>query len=254
MRWRRWLLLCLGGLAWAQDPPLRVGVGNFPPYSYQVDGEPTGIEIDILRELEAIDPGLRFTGLDQFLLAKRVVAEVDAGRIDLALSARTPERLARYQVLEPPIHSARMRLLSRRDEPLQIDSLQQLAELGSEASILVAPGSSPHAYLLGKTGLNLDAAPIDSQQMLQKLLLRRGRFIFGFEPALAAAATRQGVSGQLRWQPLEVGSLEMSLLASRQLAPARWAKLNTAWKKLAASPKLKLILARYGAASIAESP
>ncbi|HEY9102004.1 substrate-binding periplasmic protein [Chitinimonas sp.] len=254
MRWLRWFLLCLGSLAWAQDPPLRVGVGNFPPYSYLVEGEPAGIEIDILRELESIDPGLRFTGLNQVLLVKRVVTEVDAGRIDLALSARTPERLARYQMLEPPIHTARLRLLGRRDEALQIDNLEQLAELGNEAVVLVAPGSSPHAYLLRQAGLSLDAAPIDSQQMLQKLLLGRGRFVFGFEPALAAAANRLGVSDQLRWQPLQAGMLEMSLLASRQLAPARWAKLNAAWKKLAASPKLKLILARYSTATIVESP
>ncbi|GAB3262094.1 substrate-binding periplasmic protein [Chitinimonas naiadis] len=254
MRYWAWLLLLSLSQVWAKDPPLRVGVGNSPPYTYLIDGKPGGIEIDLLRELEAIDPSLHFTGLDQFMPVKRVVAEVDAGRLDLALSAKTPERMARYRVLEPAIHTVRLRLLGRHDEALRIDHFGQLAALGPDATILVSPGSSPHAFLLKQTNLVLDAAPIDSQQMLQKLLLGRGRFVFGIDSSLQAAAGRLGVSPQLRWQPLESLQLDMHLLASRQLPAARWEKLNVAWKKLAASPKLKLILNRYSSPAIAETP
>ena len=241
-------------VAQAEILPLRVGVGNTPPYSYLEHGKPAGMEVELLREIARLDPGLQFVGLDNFLTARRVVEEMNAGRLDLALGGKTPERGARYHVLEPAIHRVRLRLLSRADEPLRVDSLASLAAHGERSAVLVIPGTTAHTLLLKQTGLVLDAAPVDVEQMLQKLVAGRGRFAFGLESAMQISADRVGLSSRLRWQPLDAGELDIHLLVSRHLPADTLQRLNAAWKKLAASPKLKEVVHRYTGEAIVETP
>lgn len=258
MRWDHGLLtaslaLAAGVATAAADyAPLRVGVGNSPPYTYESQGKPAGIEIELLHELEKLDPGLHFVGLDQFLTVNRVIEEMNAGRLDVAMSAKTPERAARYHMLEPAIHTVRVRLLGLRDDPAHIDSLAQLAELGPQAPVLVIPGSTAYRLLTQQQGLTLDAASISVEQLIQKLALKRGRFAFGLETTFQSSASVLGLSDRLRWQPLVAASLEIHLAVSRRLPADEVARLDTAWKKLASSSKLKEIISRYSGDPIAE--
>lgn len=252
MRWCQWLLAAALAAAHADEAALRVGVGNSPPYTFESQGVPVGIEIDLLHEVEHLDPSLHFVGMDQFLTVNRVIEEMNAGRLDVALSAKTPERAARYHLLEPAIHTVRIRLLGLRDDTVRVESFSQLLELGQQGVVLVTPGSTPYRVLAQQPGLALDAAAIGVEQMLQKLALRRGRFAFGLESTFQASASVLGISGRLRWQPLVAGSVDMHLAVSRRLPPDTISRLDAAWKKLASSSKLREIISRYSGEPIAD--
>jgi ABC-type amino acid transport substrate-binding protein len=248
-------LVLLAGLAVEGDePPLRVGVGVSPPYSFMSQGRPAGIEVELLAELTRIDSGLRFSGLEQFVTVGRAVEDMNSGRLDIALSAKTPERANLYDFLEPPIETVRVRLLGLRDEKQRIERFEQLAALGDSAAVLTTLGGTPHQMLRTHPGLSIDASIGGAEQQVQKLLRGRGRFVFGLESTLTAAAMQLGVADRVRWQPLAAGTLDMHLAVSRKLPAERRARLESAWKKLTSSSKLSEVIHRYRGEAIADTP
>ncbi|MBV8466958.1 MAG: hypothetical protein JO218_13525, partial [Burkholderiales bacterium] len=183
-----------------------------------------------------------------------VIEEEREGHIDVSLSAKSPTRAARYHFLEPAIETTRVRVLARAEDAIRIDKLDDLAALGDKGILLALPGSTPYSMVVGHPGIVLDAPPISIQQLLQKLIVGRGRFALGLERSMQFTAFKLGATRQFRWEPVILGELSLHLVASRRLSPERLARLDAAWKKLAASPKLKEVIQRYAGEPIAETP
>jgi hypothetical protein len=246
--------LCCCVLVHAEEGVLRVGVGNSPPFSFIERGKPVGIEVELLAEITRIDPALQFAGLDEPSTIGRVIEEEREGHIDVSFSAKSPARAARYYFLEPAIEVTRVRLLARADDGLRVGTLDELAALGDKGVVLVLPGSTPYSMVASHQGLVLDAPPINIEQLLQKLAFGRGRFAVGLESSMQYTAFKLGLTRQFRWEPAILGELSLHLVASRRLPAERLARLDAAWKKLAASPKLKEVVQRYAGDPIAETP
>lgn len=245
------LSLCL--FAGAAADGLRVAWVDQPPYFYADGGKPVGLVVEVLDELNRIDPSLAIEMGSALPSVKRAEEELANGGRDLGVGVVNEERRRRFVLLDPPLLRGRFRVLSRTGESGRIDSLAALAQASSVEAVLVTAGV-PADRLAATPGLRIDAAPMQAPGQIRKLLAGHGRHLVLHETTARYAAEQMGVSSQLRFEPLVVDEYQVALAASPKLAPELRERLVAAWRKLAASPKLQSILTqpRYVGTAIAE--
>ncbi len=100
-----------------------VGDYAFAPYSFLRDGQPVGIDVDIMRELSA-RTGIAFD--IQLMPFKRVVESVRMGTVDAGMAVlRNPEREA-FALFTGVLHNSTYVLFTGLGREFRFDSLEQL--------------------------------------------------------------------------------------------------------------------------------
>lgn len=141
-------MLCAGGLAQAQGLKVTYGFDReFPPFSYEKDGQPTGFEVELLQAI--------FAGKDVKLTMKpsswdKVLTELSAGQIDVASGmAQTRQRLELYDFADQSSIPLKVRIFTTQGG--RVSNARQLK--GRRVS--VQKGTLYQSILEGFGGLNI---------------------------------------------------------------------------------------------------
>lgn len=240
------VLLC-SAPAWANRTVLRTLMqeGAAPKYMLQ-GGTPQGHCPDILRALEKADPQLVFELEPKLSSIRRIEDNLKAGYTDVFCGLlETPLRNEIAHRVGTPVYFVRERLVGRRDDALQVKSLQDLADAG--AWVATQTGAS-YAEHLRTLGVKVDDSNSDSAQALRNVVNKRVRFYYTNE-LTASFYIKQGQwEQQLAMLPIVLQQTPSYLWVGRHLNAPTLDRLERAMAKLHKDGTLKRIYANYLAA------
>ncbi|WP_374536553.1 substrate-binding periplasmic protein [Chitinimonas taiwanensis] len=201
---------------------------------------------EVLLALNQIDPGLRFSGLEQTMPVNRMLALLQSGQLDIfACLSKTPEREATIRFLDPPILELHNRLAVRADDPIQIRHLDELRALGKDGVILVNRGSGSAMWLQSQPGLHIDGSGYDQPDNLKKLLAGMGRFYFRHDFGLQAEIAALKLQQRVRILPIVLNTQQQYLAIQRGLPLETQRRVEAALQQLHQSGELARLRARY---------
>lgn len=216
------------------------------PKFVPADGGAAGLCVDIHRAIEKADPGLRITGDQQWRPLPRLEAELRSGTLDIGCGLmRNREREADLAYADPALFAVSYHLVARGDDPVDVQSWDDVRNLGDKGAILAIHGFGQVARLKELGGLTIDAGAADAATNLRKLLAGRGRFYYHRSPGIAAEIRKAGLEGKVRVLPAMMDSQRFYMVASRHVAGSTLARLNRALAQLDASGELKRLFGKW---------
>lgn len=240
------LVLVPGPAAQAQPAPLRTAAQDNNTVKYNPKGDRKGLCVDVIRAIERVEPGLRFTGWDQPMSLPRIESALAEGRLDVFCALiRNAARDARFNFIEVPIYTVRHKIAVRADDPVNVRSLDDIRKLGHDNVVLVSKGTAHEELLRREHGLVLDASARDLDVNLRKLLHKRGRFFYHTENILLRYIEAENLGSQVRLLPTVFREDGMYFAVARTLPPATADLLRQALQQLAERGELKRIYTNY---------
>ncbi len=191
------------------------------------DGKPAvgGVCVDIMRALEAVEPGIKFVGDQNWLPLVRMMS----GPIDAICGIlHTKERALQYDYIDTPIISVNYLLAVRADDDIQVSSWEDIRKLGKDGIILSMHNYAINERLKNLGGLQVDSSAVSSRSNLNKLLARRGRFYCHRSPGIVAEIRQAGLEGQVRLLPKVMLKDELYMVLSKTLAVEDARKIRAA--------------------------
>jgi ABC-type amino acid transport substrate-binding protein len=212
---------------------------------WNVDGK-NGICPEILRAITRADAGLKFAWADYPVPQKRLVADLELGRIDVACAlGRTAEREQKLIVAPVPLYDDALVAAVRKGDTLVVNELADLGKLPPGDIILLTYG----ARLVGRLG-DLGIRQIDDGAKrpgdnLQKLARGRGRVFLYHEPGMAWEIRRAGLEDKLEILPGVLSVDQHYLWLSRAATPELVRRITDALRRLENDGTLRTIAARW---------
>lgn len=122
---RKWVFvlivwLVFGGQANAQQALLKIGYAQYRPYSFSLNGEAAGIEVDVLN---AVATRLNIKIDHQILPWKRVQIMVEKGALDAYVAVKTPTRTKYTVAGEQSIALGKVSFFVHKDNYKDVTSL-----------------------------------------------------------------------------------------------------------------------------------
>lgn len=217
-----------------------------PKYVTLPDGHVGGICVDLFRLMEAREPALRIEGDQRFLPLRRLEKKVQHGQLDFICGVgESPARRDHFIVLTPAIFTVHYHLAVRRDDPVEIRSWQDVRALGQGGIILINHGSGAIARLQDIGGLIIDSGGISNQANYEKLLMKRGRFVYYRSPGFESDLREQGLADKIRILPTVMEETPFYILFHRHSAPERLTLFANTLQRLADSGELAALARRY---------
>lgn len=249
------LLACCLDAAYAaagpEDVTLRVPsqINTEPKYIERRDQRGKHIVgecIDILRAIEGVDGHIHFSQDQTWVPSARIESAMRQGQADGACGlTHTPERDRQFKFLPTTLFTMRYHLVVRKDDPIRINSWDDVRALGNEGIILVVHGFGPVQRLQLLGGLHVDAGAADTRSNLSKLLLGRGRFYYHRIPGLQWELRRAGVTDKVRVLPTVMDTQPFFMVLTPELAPAVQRRVSRALELLDANGELQRIRQRW---------
>lgn len=244
----------LDGAAWAEPRPrsplvLRTASQVSLPLKFDRQNRSRpGICIEAIQRLEHHDAGLRFHGLERELPLKRIVQELGTDELDIFFSLiPTDDRRRRVDYLVgPPLYVSRHQVAVRADDPVQVQTLDDLRALGPDGLVLTTHGTAYSEFLGQQAGIALYPQALSNDQNLRMLLMGRGRFFYHAGSTLREHIERNGLGAQLRILPAVFKVDEQRIACSRALPAAARARVVSGLQRLADSGELQRLRERYG--------
>jgi glutamate/aspartate transport system substrate-binding protein len=245
----RGALLALA-LALAADPAARavdVRVASqeaLEPKWLRAGARVTGICPDIMTALETVEPRLHFKGYDRNSRSLSAIETgLETGTLDAACGlVASARRLGIGQPVGKPIYLVRHYLVVRRNDPVTIESADDLARLGD---LVVTQRASVFAERLRAAGVRIDDATDDNRVNLRKILAGHGRFAYVNDLTLRYLIRKEGLEDRVRVLPVVLADEPTYFWVGRKADPALAPLLGAALDKLKASGELDRIHARW---------
>ncbi|SFN11657.1 ABC-type amino acid transport substrate-binding protein [Formivibrio citricus] len=248
----KWLGMCLLALlpVWAWAAPFQVKTlsqKNYPAKYDPSNPAKPGICLEIIRAIERLDPQIKFTGLDTLVTTTRALDHLTHGEIDVFFGfLKTPHRVAAVNFIEPPLFSMPQVLVVRRDDPVQLNSWDDIRTQGRNGTVLAVANSGQAVFLKKRPGIFVDDSGFTVTTNLKKLLADRGRFIYVSENNARAGIESLGVTGQVKiLRPPFLMKDSLHVAFSRQASPDLVGRVVEAIRKLERNGEMKRIRQRY---------
>lgn len=246
LRWLGLLSALLSLVAPAQELPLRTVQQANSTVKYDPDGGPLkpGICLEILRAVEKIDPGLRFTGLDQAVPLKRVERLLAEGLVDAFFCLlKSPEREKQWRYAAVPLYTIRHVVVQRADDPRSADSLAELAAWSRHKPVLVMRGTALARRLVAA---KVTVAEVGSErEALQMLQMGRADAIYGQDINLQRHVTDSRLGDKFKFGRTAFQE-ESQFLALRADLPAAYEeRLTQALRRLEKDGTLRQLAEKY---------
>jgi len=202
-----------------------------------------GICPDIMAAIERIEPRLRFAGHQRSRSLSGIEAGLETGTLDAACGLVTsPRRAAIGRAVGKPIFQVRHLLAVRRNDPVEVASMSDLANLGELVTTQRASVFSDH---LREAGVPIDDATDDNRVNLRKMLAGHGRFAYVNDLTLRYLIRREGLQDRVRILPVVLADEPTWFWVSRKADPALAPLLGVALERLKASGELDRIYAHW---------
>ncbi|WP_083749179.1 ABC transporter substrate-binding protein [Pelomonas sp. KK5] len=210
-------------------------------YAPEAEAMP-GLCMEILRAVEHVDPGLRFTGLKLRAPLRRIERLLAQEELDAFFCLlKTPEREQQWRYLPVPLFRIRHMILQRADDATDYRSVEDLA--ASRKPVLVMQGTSLQEVLT-RARVPTDAPPSEREAM-KMLLAGRTDAIYGQDINLLRNLRESGLEGQLRVATTVFREEPQYLVVSRSVPAAVEQRLVQALQTLERNGTLKALAARY---------
>ena len=208
------------------------------------DGERiVGICPDIMAAVERIEPRLHFVGLRRSRSLPGIEAGLETGTLDAACGLVTsPRRVAVARAVGKPIFQVRHLLAVRRNDPVEVGSMNDLVHLGE---LVTTQRASVFSDRLRAAGVPIDDATDDNRVNLRKMLAGHGRFAYMNDLTLHYLIRHDGLQDRVRVLPVVLADEPTWFWVSRKTDPALAALLGAALDRLKASGELDRIYARW---------
>lgn len=240
-------LLCVGVQA-AATTALRVAAqeGTDPKFIAAGDGRVIGLCIDVFRTIERIDPGLIFTGDQQWMpLTRAHSAVVNKQHDALCAVQHTEERDRRYTFIDPPVMPIYYMLVVRAKDKVVIHDWDDVRKLGRDGVVLANRGYAPAEVLAKMGGLQVNDSATNPEMNLQKLIAGRGRFFLHRTPGLAGFIARSGATGKVRILPQVMYSTSLHMAIGNHVDPAVIARVRRAIEQMEKTGELARLLKKW---------
>lgn len=245
----RWLLLLTALLSLpvpAQELTLRTVQQAGSLVKYDPDGTPLkpGLCLEILRAVERLDPGLRFTGLEQAVPLKRVERLLTEGLVDVFFCLlRSPEREKQWRYAAVPLYSIRHVVLQRADDPRHPGTLAELAAWSRIKPVLVMRGTALARGLVAAAVSFTEVA--SEREALQMLTLGRADAIYGQDINLQRHVADSGQGDKLKFARTVFHEEPQFLALRADLPAAHEERLTQALRKLEKDGTLRQLAEKY---------
>jgi len=235
--------LAAGPVAWALE--VRVASQEvLEPKWLRAGGRVTGICPDIMAAIQNIEPRLHFTGYQRYSRSLSAIETgLETGTLDAACGlVSSARRLGIGQPVGKPIYQVRHYLVVRRNDPVTIESEEDLARLGA---LVTTQRASVFTERLRAAGVRVDDATDDNRVNLRKILAGHGRFAYLNDLTLRYLIRKEGLEDRVRVLPVVLADEPAYFWISSRAAPALAPLLGAALDKLKASGELDRIRARW---------
>ena len=217
-----------------------------PKYVTLPDGHVGGICVDLFRLMEAREPALRIEGDQRFLPLRRLEKKVQHGQLDFICGVgESPARRDHFIVLTPAIFTVRYHLAVRSDDPVEIHRWEDVRALGQQGIILINHGSGAIARLQAIGGLIIDNGGVGRKGNYDKLLMKRGRFVYYRSPGFESDLREHGLGERIRILPTVMEETPFYILFHRRTTPERLALFANTLQQLASSGELAALVDHY---------
>lgn len=204
-----------------------------------------GLCAELLQAVERLDPGLRFSGQEQFLPLRRVQRMLGQQEIDVFFCLiRSAERQRQWDYLPVPLYRVRHRVVLRLEDRDEILGWPELRALSRRKPVLVAQGSVL-AQTLAQAEVSYSEAPRGDAEALRMLLLGRGDAVYAQDMALTPLLEQPEFAGRLRLAPLVFQEEDQYVAVARGLPPAARQRLLRALQTLEREGRLRQLSERY---------
>ncbi len=201
---------------------------------------------DLFAALHEQDPALRFDIRAHAMPQKRLEAALLAQQVQVICTlTRIPHREGHFAFVEPALYRLPYALAARADDPVTVQSWDDVRQLGKDGTILLNHDSSRVSVLSALGGLTLRTEGVSTEANLRMLLAGRGRFFYFPRVNLLAAAQQMGIAGKIKLLLPDAEAQPYHLLIHPQTAAAERERLERALAALAQAGTLHRIAERW---------
>lgn len=205
-----------------------------------------GLCVDIMREIERVEPSLKFVIDQDWQPLIRIETSMVTGKLDAACGLlRTKEFEAKFNFAEAPLFPVKYYLAVRADDDIQIRSWDDVRKLGDQGIILVVSGYGVIKNLQRLGGLTIDSSGKDSKTNIQKLLAGRGRFLYHRSPGIKSEIRNSGNADKVRLLPTVMDKEQFYMALAKTVPADVVTRVNKAIIRLENSGELKRLLDKW---------
>lgn len=203
-----------------------------------------GICMEMLRAVEQVEPGLRFSGLDQQAPLRRVEIMLAQGEIDVFFCLlRSAEREKQWRYLPVPLYRIQHMVAMRQDDGDEPRDLAELVAASRHKPVVVTRGTVL-AATLREAGASVTEAASDFEA-LQMLALGRTDHVYGQDLNLQRHLREFRSGEKLRIAATVFQADQQFLVVGRKVPAAVEQLLLRALQKLEREGQLKAISDKY---------
>lgn len=184
---------------------------------------------ELFAALQQLDPELRVSVAPAAMPQKRLETALLERQVQVICTlTRVPLREPRFGFVHPPLYRMTYALAARAEDPVDIQSWDDVRRLGPDGSILLNHDSSRVQVLAALGGLQLRTGGVNTETNLRMLLAGRGRFFYFPRANLLAAAQQMGVQDRIRLLMPDPEAQPYHLLIHPQTPPGERERLERA--------------------------
>lgn len=232
---------------WASAVEIRTPTYHSPPKYSLVNGAPKGLCIEVIREIEKLEPGIRFVGTEKQLTLAAIEAGVLEGTYDLMLcNAKTEDRAKKMNVVDIPVYMVDDVLVVRMDDaPMTVKSLEDIPKLPVDSVVLAWDGTTHAKYVAKIPKLKVDARAKTIGEAFAKLENKQGRFLFTNQETALQYMKENNLRQKYKIWPAIIRTEGRFFIFSKKVPDDVVAKVKNALEKMSQSGQLKAISDRY---------
>jgi polar amino acid transport system substrate-binding protein len=232
--------------AWAQVV-LKTNLQDSTPKYIQNAGVFSGLGIDIMKAIEKIDSGIKFTYPESFIPFARISSSLETGAIDVFFGmVKSEEREKQFVFVNPPLYATHNKMVVRKDDPIaNIKSYNDIRALGADGIILVDFGTAHQKLLENEKDLRIDASGKNRKENLLKLMNKRGRFYYSTDMGLIGTIKEENLENKVRFLPHVFLEDFQYAAFSKSVPAATVLRVQKAIEMLSKNGELTKIRAKY---------
>jgi len=243
-----WLLSCS---AWAVE--LTTSAQDlYPKFFLDESGKMKGLLIDIMQAIEKDIPNLKFVGLRgkniEFDLWERSQKLLEHQKMDALFGIAKSEKRTNkgYIFIETPLYTLNNIFAVRKDDDIQINSLEDVEKLGKNGVILAIPGTASLRFIKNQNyNLLIDSSSEMMMQNFIKLFSGRGRLLFSHDLGILSTIKRGGYKEKIKPLPMIFKSYTHHVAFSNRVDEKIVKKIASSLEKLSQNGELTKIYKEY---------
>lgn len=229
---------------------LKTAAQNSAP-KYIADSNGTinsGLCIDIMKAISAVDNTIQFVGADQKLPFKRMAKMLESGDLDIFFGfVRNDSREAKYRFIEVPLYTVNHVVAVRKTDNITLTGFDDIRRLGKEGRIITMFGSSTARFLDKQGGLDVMPYGKSVEHLIKLLVFKRGRFAYYHNLGLIYTIKNQQLTDKVNVLPTSFYDYQHWAACSKQTPDATVRKLESALSRLTNDGTLQRIFNEYAA-------